>query len=185
MWNFELFLICFLTLEFVGCCFKVTRRKDVDRRVSDTFNKRKYSNVKKKHKKHKRLVWQNIYLERKKRLFSAISWQMQTTVVSWVEVAPGISPRLLAALWFMKMRYPGRKASSRRRVTDNNFSFQVQVSMMKKSTGGGFLGCGAILLSCDPLVVITAAHCVHGWSHSCRDIYSYKGCVCLCVSHFF
>ena len=34
--------------------------------------------------------------------------------------------------------------------------------MMKKSTGGGFSGCGAVLLSCEPLVVITAAHCVHG-----------------------
>ena len=25
---------------------------------------------------------------------------------------------------------------------------------------GGWAGCGAVLLSCDPLIVVTAAHCV-------------------------
>ena len=67
MWNLELLLTCFLTLELVGCCIKVTR-KDDNRRASDTFNKRKYSNVR-KNRKHKRSVWLNIYFEKKEWLF--------------------------------------------------------------------------------------------------------------------
>ena len=33
--------------------------------------------------------------------------------------------------------------------------------MMKKD--GSFYGCGAVLLSCQTVTVLTAAHCVDGW----------------------
>ena len=41
-------------------------------------------------------------------------------------------------------------------VAENEIPWQV--SLLK--TDGSWSGCGAILLSCDPLIVITAAHCV-------------------------
>ena len=35
---------------------------------------------------------------------------MQTIAANWAKEAAGISQKLLAGRWFMKMRYPGRKA---------------------------------------------------------------------------
>ena len=42
-------------------------------------------------------------------------------------------------------------------VTQEN-EIPWQVAMLRKTDG--WHGCGAALLSCDPLIVVTAAHCV-------------------------
>ena len=79
----------------------------------------------------------------------------------------GIPSELWAGSWQLITRSPGRWGQGAVPLHYTTTRLLCQVGILRADLGWD--GCGAVLLSCSPVIIVTAAHCVARSAHATRD----------------